>query len=923
MAKDETRSNVGNVVDGLDTGVNKDGNSGAEDDSFDLFMLNLKKQEKEQIFSDSRIKQARDILLAGEFAARKTALENFSGTEKEKAAELKKFNDALRTRTAELARKLEENNYAFSTKESKRQAKDSQKRTLENGKEVMKQKVAEFTADNNHLLANISKHKHLARDTIQATREQIKCEQQKRALTNGILKEKRKDGVLTVDELKEQFGLIAQTYEEERKGHEENIGFINEQIAALEKAKEDEKAKGLPTYEIDKVIKELKGEKEQEKEAAKESDKKRFKEELKDNAILGAVKGLENSVKLFADKAGEAMNTAMEMVGQYQGVIDARLQGTQSSYDKFADVLKSNLAASPLIRQTEVLKKLNDAVDKGIAYNVEQRAFLATMTDKIVSTFDAFDSNLMRLIRLQQADTTAARQGMEATLLQFFNSTYSDSSYLSEGYDDVSKALIDANAGMSRDMSIAFEFNVQKWMGSLASLGFGTETLTTIAQGINNLGSGNVAALAGNTQLQNLLAMSASRAGLSYSDLLVKGIDDSSVNELLESMVRYLKEIAEDKNAVVKAAYGDVFNFTQSDLRAVRSLTEGDISNISNQTMTFSKAMNETQRQLDLIGDRVSMAQKIDTVFDNIMYTSAESLASDPVSAFMWKSLDLIESITGGIEIPFINVYGFGLDLNMSMESLLQTGMFGLSFLGNLGKMASSLGGAGMELDNWGFDEYTRRGGNFQSSVGGVQSSKSGSVALTSSSSSSDSKKSAIASTEEDQEEQKKSSKEMAKDEITVETLYNEIFENKTVVYTVDVPAVTRMDIIKQHTELISTKMDTVTIATALASTKANEIYNLLTQIQTNGLSVRVSNAGDLVAGFPTMPDTVSISETSRKDLASKIGQAILGMSNGLDGGDKETHTISDLVNLLAYGTLSVQDTQLTAEIKDLNKNLI
>ena len=66
------------------------------------------------------------------------------------------------------------------------------------------------------------------------------------------------------------------------------------------------------------------------------------------------------------------------------------------------------------------MKNINKAVESGISYNVAQRAFLETIKDDIAKTFNAFDSTLLQIIRVQQADSTAARLGMEATLNQFF-----------------------------------------------------------------------------------------------------------------------------------------------------------------------------------------------------------------------------------------------------------------------------------------------------------------------------------------------------------------------------------------------------------------------------------------------------------------------------------------------------------------------
>ena len=169
---------------------------------------------------------------------------------------------------------------------------------------------------------------------------------------------------------------------------------------------------------------------------------------------------------------------------------------------------------------------------------------------------------------------------MEAYLTKFLNNMYSDTSYLNDLYDSVSAAIIDANSQMTRDQSVAFEYAIQKWLGSLASLGMSESAITNIATGINYLATGNVGALSSNQGLQTLLAMSASRAGISYGSILNQGLTAEETNDLLESMVKYLQEIARNQSNVVKSAYGGMFGLSLADLRAISSLTGSDIRNI-------------------------------------------------------------------------------------------------------------------------------------------------------------------------------------------------------------------------------------------------------------------------------------------------------------------------------------------------------
>lgn len=101
-------------------------------------------------------------------------------------------------------------------------------------------------------------------------------------------------------------------------------------------------------------------------------------------------------------------------------------------------------------------------VKQGISYNVEQRAFLATISDKIADTFNATNSSLLRLVRIQQQDSTAARLGMESALTSFLNNMYETTEYMGSIMDGIKSSLEDAEALMGTEQAAQFEYQVQK-----------------------------------------------------------------------------------------------------------------------------------------------------------------------------------------------------------------------------------------------------------------------------------------------------------------------------------------------------------------------------------------------------------------------------------------------------------------------------
>lgn len=478
-----------------------------------------------------------------------------------------------------------------------------------------------------------------------------------------------------------------------------------------------------------------------------------WRNELKDS--------LKDSMKDMLSSLTNAVDSNLETLGGYQAGMMARLQGSSSDFDDMVSLVRRNLAGSPLVKQKDVLDNLQKLTEKGIAYDLEQRAFLATVSDKIATTFDATNGTLLRLIRVQQADTTAARLGMEANLTRMLNAMFSDTSYLSDVYGTVSDAILDANSQLSRDNSVAFEYTVQKWLGALYSLGLSQGAVSSIAQGINLLGTGNVSALAGNEQLQTLLAMSASKGGLAYADLLIDGLDSSETNKLLRGMSEYLKEIAEGAdNQVVKNAFAQVFGLSVSDFAALQNLTSGEIENIYNQNMGYSGAMGELTYQLSQIGSRVPLGQHIKNVFDNIMFATASEIFESPASYVTYLITDAIEQVTGGIPLPAVYAFGTGLDLTaFTVEGIIKDAIVGINLLKNIPAIFGSMfGGGGVSLSNWGGEPgYLTRGNEFINISFGAQRSTS-SGTYVGSASSTDMKSSSISSAAEEGKEFKSAS---------------------------------------------------------------------------------------------------------------------------------------------------------------------
>lgn len=431
---------------------------------------------------------------------------------------------------------------------------------------------------------------------------------------------------------------------------------------------------------------------------------------------------LQKTLRQAFSEVNSAVNSTITKYAEYQASINTRLQGSSKNFQSAERLLTRAVGTQPYFKTESLLDNLQALVGQGINFNVEQRAFLETISEKIATTFDVANSSLLRIVKLQQADSSAARLGMEAALTSYFNKMYEDTSYLNQEFDTVQGALVEASALMTTKSSVAFEYQVQKWLGSLSSLGMSDTTVTAIGQALGYLGSGNISALGG-SNIQNLLAVASNRAGLSYGSLLSGGLNETTTNILLRSMVEYLKEIAVSTNNVAKSEIAQQFGVTISDLTAALNLSTNTLDNLSRQSMSYSQDITELGRQLGQVAGRTSTAGMVDTMYSNVFFSLASNIAKNPILAATWRITDLIQQHTGGINIPTQEIgtliYGAKtgnitgtagngalegvvtsmdpvyktswVDMETTAENLIKLGIIGAGTLGSIGEIVGGL----------------------------------------------------------------------------------------------------------------------------------------------------------------------------------------------------------------------------------------
>lgn len=468
--------------------------------------------------------------------------------------------------------------------------------------------------------------------------------------------------------------------------------------------------------------------------------------------ILDVVSGI-------SKKMSQNFTQAVNFQNQYMGKVDARLQSEEAQtgfFKQITDDVQSAVGASRFVSQKELLQNVAKLTENGIAYNIEQRAMLATLSDKMVTTFDVLDNTLQRMIRIQQADLTMSQLGSEAQLTKFLNSQFEDTSYLNTMYDSVLAALTDSISSMDKNNATSFTYAVQKWLASLYSVGLSDQAVASIASGINALASGNINTLNSNQPLSVLMNMSATNAGLSYSDLLTQGLNASNVNDLMRSMVDYLGTIAENTtdNQVLRSQWSDVLGITLTDLRAVSNLTNNDISAIYRSNTTYDQSINETQNQLQTVVGRTAASERVQTMADNFMFNWGMNMAQNDAQYMTWYATQFVDQLLGvvGLQnstvgmitkvisaLPMLSTLSETLgDISNTSLALNTSGGGILGVLGALrniitlpfniasalgsavGNMFDTMAGQNKSLMGFDWDPFTMRGTDYTQGIKGV-----------------------------------------------------------------------------------------------------------------------------------------------------------------------------------------------------------
>jgi hypothetical protein len=482
--------------------------------------------------------------------------------------------------------------------------------------------------------------------------------------------------------------------------------------------------------------------------ARKKLAEQNITDEKEQNRIMRAASA-DGLQKALAGFAKQLENTATS-VAEAQSEVDTRLQGSKndksvlgSYWSRMMSHVTGNIGMSPFLKQETAVKNLQTLVGKGIAFNVEQRAFLDTISEKIATTFEATDASLLKLVRIQQADSTAARLGMESALTAFLNNMYETTEYMTEAADSIRASIYEASALMTAEEATDFEYQVQKWMGSLYSVGF--QNTQGLSDALGKLAAGDISGITDNGY-GNLLVMAANKANLSIAEILQDGLNDDETNALMHAMVEYLGGIyTETKdNKVVAQQFANVYGLTASDLKAAANLASST-TNVYENNLNYGGMMQQLTDMANSMGSRTSLGTMVQNIFENFKYSTAASIGNDPVLYSTYMIASMLDDTVGGIAIPTIGAFAMGngveIDLETTVADLMRTGAMAGGLLGGIGKMiggiAKGSGGGfsgsgmlkafGVDLSGSGATTVTRgTGANLLVTESGMDTSYSG-----------------------------------------------------------------------------------------------------------------------------------------------------------------------------------------------------
>lgn len=408
---------------------------------------------------------------------------------------------------------------------------------------------------------------------------------------------------------------------------------------------------------------------------------------------------LNSAVGNVIDRLYSAIGNSAKEYNQYIDRIQVRLLGANETFNSITNKLGDVFGASPIFSMKSVLEKVAVAVEKGINFNVESRVAMQVLSEKVAATFDAFDASLLRLIKIQQEDTTKARLGMENTLTTFLNRQFQDSSYLTDKISStVTANLLEATSLYDGEKSMSLEYSVQKWLGTFYSLGVSSGLVQNISTAIGNLASGDITTLSGNTSMMNLLALASTKGGADFGKLITGDVDAKAIDAIFTGLISLVEEMTKSGNKVALTEYSRNFGIAISDLNALRNVSDTTIKALKEQVQTIDSLNERVDKEstFSKLMERTGGASIGENLYQNFLYSSGKAIGLHPATYLAWQMGDILAGALQGIKTE---VAPFGMGVSLTPAQIVKAAMTTGAALPGLGIMltnASSLGGVNL-----------------------------------------------------------------------------------------------------------------------------------------------------------------------------------------------------------------------------------
>ena len=346
------------------------------------------------------------------------------------------------------------------------------------------------------------------------------------------------------------------------------------------------------------------------------------------------------------------------------------MNGTTNDVYVMATQLSNVLGASSIVSQKAVYEKLTSLILSGITYNSAQRAFLATLADDIGSQFSSYVGTLNNITRLYGEDVTARGLAMETSMKSYLTTAFNNSEYLVQQFSTVMNNFSDAMSWMSTENAFSTEASIQKWLGSFYSAGGSSSTVSGLSSALNALGSGNINAMSNNNYL-NLILMAASRANLSYADILINGLTEETTNILMSSLFEYMASLG-DANGVVRSELARIFGITVTDIKAASSKALQEIDVVSTRVST-----NIYETLFANLEGYIPETKKISNFIDNFSYSLMVGLGTSPEMYTVYKIASLANNITDAFGLSSFEIGGVSIENILGLVKLTSLGIGG------------------------------------------------------------------------------------------------------------------------------------------------------------------------------------------------------------------------------------------------------